>query len=421
MKKYLLIIISFSCIYIANPVFAQKAETLSWDDCVQETEKGNPELASAREKLNQVVADKVIVQSDILPEIKANLSGKRQKKVDGTKSESYKYGLSGRQLIFDGFKIFNRIGAAAKEIRAAQYDYDTVSSNIRLNLRKAFVALLRAYDLLEISEDITERRQKNLEMVQLRYEAGREHKGALLTAQADLAGAEYDVAVADRSIELSQRELLRELGRAGYRPIEPEGTIVAKLPRAAKPDFEALAIQTPFLKELIARKEAARLNVNVARSYFFPEVYADAAVNKNDSVWPPRDDEWSAGVSVSLPLFEGGSRIAEVKKARAGLRRAQADERREYNSVVYTLSKTWIELENAVDNVDVKKQYLRATEERAKIARAQYANGLVSFDTWIIIEDDLVKAKKSFLNVQAEALVADAYWVQAKGGTLEND
>jgi len=45
----------------------------------------------------------------------------------------------------------------------------------------------------------------------------------------------------------------------------------------------------------------------------------------------------------------------------------------------------------------------------------------VSFDTWIIIEDDLVKAKKSFLNVQAEALVADAYWVQAKGGTLEND
>lgn len=421
MKRYPVIILALFFVFCAAATADQTEEVLSWADCVLEVRGNNPELISTREILNQTIANKAIIQSDILPQIKASLSGTRQKRATGALTESYQYGFNGKQLIFDGFKIWNKIGAATQEIRAVQYDYDAVSSNVRLRLRKAFVSLLKAYDLLEITEDIAQRRQQNLEMVQLRYEAGREHKGALLTAQADLAEARYEVAVASRSIELSQRDLIKELGRSRYLPIKPEGSINVKLPHLPKPDFEDLAVYTPFLNELVARKEAAKLNVNVARSYFFPEVYADAGVAKHDSDWPPRGEEWSVGLSVSLPLFEGGRRIADVKKAQAGLRKAQADEQGEFNSVVYTLSKTWIDLENAIDNVMVKEQYLVATEERARIARAQYANGLISFDTWIIIEDDLVRAKKNYLTVQAETLIARAYWVQAKGGTLEND
>ncbi|MCW8799239.1 MAG: TolC family protein, partial [Prosthecochloris sp.] len=51
-------------------------------------------------------------------------------------------------------------------------------------------------------------------------------------------------------------------------------------------------------------------------------------------------------------------------------------------------------------------------------ANAQYSNGLISFDDWVIIEDNLVSSKKSYLNAEAELLLAEAQWMKAKGVTL---
>jgi hypothetical protein len=45
--------------------------------------------------------------------------------------------------------------------------------------------------------------------------------------------------------------------------------------------------------------------------------------------------------------------------------------------------------------------------------------GLIQFDDWTIIEDGLVRAKKTFLDTQANAVLAEANWAQAKGETLE--
>ena len=67
----------------------------------------------------------------------------------------------------------------------------------------------------------------------------------------------------------------------------------------------------------------------------------------------------------------------------------------------------------------MKLKSLQAAEERAKIAQTQYSTGFISFDNWIIIENDLVNAKKTYLESQASALSAEAKWVQAKGETLE--
>ncbi len=83
-----------------------------------------------------------------------------------------------------------------------------------------------------------------------------------------------------------------------------------------------------------------------------------------------------------------------------------------------TLQDTWTKFQDAVDTVEVEKNFLNATQERAKITRALYSNGLVPFDNWTIIEDDLVRSKKSLLVAQANALIAEANWILAQGRTL---
>ena len=120
-----------------------------------------------------------------------------------------------------------------------------------------------------------------------------------------------------------------------------------------------------------------------------------------------------------MPLFEGGLKTAQLAQARAAYRQADADERGARDTAVVNLERTWAALQDALETVDVRRRSLEASEERSKIAQAQYSTGFIAFDDWIIIENTLVEAKKSYLEGRADALLAEAAWTQAKGETLE--
>ncbi len=395
------------------------AEVLSWQDCVKETLVNNPDLIAAKEQVVQSVQDKNISVSNVLPDISAQLGAKRSESAGASEVNSFSYSVTGQQVLFDGFKSKLDIDSAGKTLTAAEYNYLVVSSNIRLNLKAAFSALLRAQELISLTEEISKRREQNLELVRARYEAGREHKGAVLTAEADAAQAEFEVAQAKRNLALVQQELTRILGRDKKTFIKVSGSFDIEEVVDANPNFEVLADDTAFLKELIAKKEAARFNYDAKKAEFFPTVYLNSSVSKTRSKWPVGDNDWSAGVTVSVPIFEGGNKISQTKKAQSQLQEALANERSGRDSVIYILEKTWKDFKDAIGLLIVKEKFLKAARERAMIANAQYSSGLVSFDDWVIIEDNLVSAKKSYLDTQENLLLAQSYWIQAKGGTLD--
>jgi len=400
---------------------AYAQDKLVWKTCVAEARSQHPELAAAHQRVIQARADKSAARSALLPQLRGSIDHRVSDGSATDRNESYSWGVTGSQLLFDGFKTSNQVAAAGQRVNASRYDAAVVSSNIRLRLRTAFGDLLKAQALVRITESIGARRKQNLDLVELRYQAGREHRGSLLTAQANYAQAEYELAQARRNVGLAQRDLQRELGREHYAPLAVSGSFVTSTPANQRPDYELIVESNPLLQELVARRDAAKLSVRSARADFLPEVYLSANSGRSDSGWPPRDSEWSAGISVSVPLFEGGQRRAALAKARASLSEADAQLRSGRNDILYTLDESWTAFKDAVELVEVRRMFQQAAEERARIAQAQYSNGLISFDNWTIIEDDLVRARKTLLDTEANALVAEARWVQARGGTLADD
>ena len=442
--KNKIFIILFIIMLFGSLRAAAAEDALEWKECVREARIQHPDLLSAAQNIDQFKAAKEVTRSVMLPQITGNASETTSNKpflttsgtaIDTSSTTSsatvttksvpypteYIYGLTGQQLLFDGFKSSYDLSGAERNIRSSRYNYDVTSSNIRLRLRTAFVNLLTAQELLKVTEEIDMRRKQNLGLVKLKYEGGREHKGSLMTSEADLAQADYDVDQAKRSIYLSQRRLTKELGRSYFKPMSASGELgVSDLVRE-RPDFERIAETTPLLQQLIAKKEAARFGLKSAYADFFPQIYANATMqNSNTEAFPDKND-WTLGTTLTIPFFDGGNRFAAVSQAKAVLGQANENERSGRDGVILTLSDTWTQLQNAVENVDVQRKFLQATEERAKIARAEYAIGLMLYDNWIIIENNLVSAQKSFVNAQAAASVAEATWIQAKGGTLDYD
>ncbi|PIU41363.1 MAG: hypothetical protein COS99_05745 [Candidatus Omnitrophica bacterium CG07_land_8_20_14_0_80_42_15] len=209
------------------------------------------------------------------------------------------------------------------------------------------------------------------------------------------------------------------MGRREFKPMSVKADFTVRDPAKEKQDFETLVKNNPSYLKLEAEKNAASFGVKSAYSEFFPTLSGTAGATRSDSRWPPEGNGWSLGLSASVPIFEGGSKVAQVYQAKALYNQAEANERSTKDSVVVALEQTWTALQDALETVEVQSKVLNATEERSKIAQEQYSTGFITFDNWIIIQNDLVSAKKAYLNAQANALLAEANWVQAKGETIE--
>lgn len=395
------------------------AQDLTWEDCVGLVLKNQPALISSREKLKQAKDAKTIIGSGLFPQISGSAGAQKSKAEGFDSQQSYSYGLSGRQLLFDGAKTMWDKAAANENVKNAQYNYAVTSSNIRLNLRLAFVNLLKAQELITITQDIAARRRQNLDLITLRYQAGREHKGSSMTAQADMAEAEFEVAQAKRNLQLAQRQLVKAIGLPAYVPIQVSGSFQVTGAMEAEPNFENLAAASPLLQSLMAQREAARYGLSSAQSNYLPQIFASGSINRSADNWPPDQKQWSLGVNLSLPIFSGGSQVASTARARSAYDQAKADERGGRDSVILTLVQAWTDYQDAAEKVAVQEKFLAAAQERSKISESQYSIGLITFDNWIIIEDDLINTKKNYLNTQANALLAEASWRQAKGETLD--
>jgi outer membrane protein TolC len=394
-------------------------EVLTWEGCIKEAAKNNPDLISATEAIKESEAAKKITASNEYPQVSASLSASKSKAGSDHSVDSYSTSLSASQLVFDGKKTINNVKAAGENIQAAKHNFRYTSSGVRQALRAAFVNLLKAQEMTRIAQEIYEIRRGNLELITLRYQSGLEHRGALLTAEANLSEAQYNINASGHDLRVAQMNLSKQLGRGKWAALSVQADFAVRDIPDEKFDLEPLVIKNPQVLKIIAQKNNAEFNLRSAYGNFAPSVSVSANTGKTGTTFFPQNAEKGLGLSLNLPLFEGGLKTAQVAQAEAVLNQLKENERSTKDSVIATLEQYRASLLEAVDNVDVQNKSLLAAVERSKIAEAQYSIGTISFDSWTIIEDNLVSAKRSYLNAQADALLAEANWILAKGETLE--
>ena len=417
-KKYSIVLL---LLVTAQPVHA--AERMTWEQCASEARQAHPDLYSALAVLQQAESDKRITKGALLPQLSIGASSQESGSTAKTSSVSsrFNYSISANQLLFDGHKTANLVSSNEESIKAAQQNYRAISSDVRFSLRSAFTELLNAQELVALVREIAARRSNNERLINLRYQGGREHIGSLRQAEADLASATFEVSQAERGLLLAQAKLASAIGRDQHTPLSVEGAFRATELSAVKPDIALLAKQHPFFQELDAQSRAARYALDASRSAFVPQLYLIASAGRSAidqlSVNPV---DWNGGVTLSVPIYEGGTGRARVSRAMAVLSQDNAREKSGYLQLYDSLEESWKGFVDARQLVIVRKKFLDAAVERSTIANAQYSNGLLSFNEWIIIENNLVSAKKEYLNAGANLLIAEAQWIHAKGGGLES-
>jgi outer membrane protein TolC len=126
-------------------------------------------------------------------------------------------------------------------------------------------------------------------------------------------------------------------------------------------------------------------------------------------------------VNISLPILSGLDRFSSLSQAESDLKTAQTALDDGIKDMEIKLREKFINLQSAADDVNVREKSASAIEERAQIADAQYQTGLMTFDSWAMIQDDLVNSRKSMLAAAASYHGAYSQWLNTIGRKLEDE
>lgn len=402
-------------LFAAGPLTAADVVTLT--DAAREALARNPEVAAARESAAAAAARLRAARGDFAPTVSAAASTAKAGDPGPFRDAgpwSNNAGLTLRQNLFDGLKTLAGSESAEARWDAASARLDAATAQILEDARSGHTDLLYAQENERLARTIAERRRDNRDLVGLRFDGGREHKGSYLRIQAAHTQALFDVDRAAREVLLARAGLARAMGRGLEAPLAATGAYVLT-PSPAAPDLAALALETPAVRIAAADARAARAAAVSARGALFPSLDASLSQDWSGEGGRFSDASWRGGVSLSWTLFAGGGLRADARAARAEERAAEASLINARQAAHLALRSAWVEHQNAHQALGVRAEFLKAAQVRAEIARSQYTSGLLAFEDWDLIENDLIENEKQALLARRTAARAAAAWDRALG------
>ncbi|MDD2903819.1 MAG: TolC family protein [Syntrophales bacterium] len=338
--------------------------------------------------------------------------------------------------LFTGGRIINEIKAADLFRLAEQDRLSRTKDELVFNVSSTFYAILsqeKVIDSVKFSlQAMREQRQKMAKMVEVEKAA----KVDLLRTEVRLADLEQSLEKETNVLEVQKRLLANLMGldfdkarmkfagkltfkKVGYRPEQ----LVSKA-LELRPDFKAA-------KERLA-SQARR--VNVARAGHYPNVNLVGAygyrgsglagVNDDRNPLNPTDrgpfydDDGQIGVTVTLPLFEGGRISAKVREEISALAAAQ-ERLRKLNLQVRQ------EVETAILDVNSSSERVKATEkaieqgrESLRIETLKYNLGAGTVTDVLDAQTALLVTETNYYRALADFRTALARLKLAVGGNL---
>lgn len=319
------------------------------------------------------------------------------------------------QNIFSGMERLGRVQAAKADKRFANWSLEEVKAQISRDLKAAVAQLHFAQKRIRLSRQIIQRRNENNENVELRYEGGNENKGSYLLATASLESARFEEMQAKNDLEVARQDLARVLGREDGSEITVTGMPPVSAPKTADQNWEKLAAETPQYRQAEAQAKNAAAGVTVARSGFLPSVDASTVVTKRLDDRADGDVNWSAGLDVTLPIFNGLNNYYSTRSAAATHRAARYNQASVRQKNLTSIKDAWNSYVESVKALEVSRKLLDAARARAEISRSRYNNGLITFENWDIIENDLISRERAMLETERDRVIAEANWELAQG------
>ena len=391
------------------------------DSLVEEALRYNPDLRVAATRVEQAASYVKVAGATLLPQVNALARGGGALSGDSS-------GLEGLGVFANWeLDLWGRVRAGREAARdqytSAALDAEYARQSLAALVAKSWFLATEARMQKAIAEEMVGSSEKQLALAQDRLRIGRGDEYDVALSKANLATFRDSV----RSLDLAHQQAVRALEALAGR--YPAAALQVPAQLATVPGPVPVGMPSELLErrpDVIAaerRVAAAFYRVEEAKAARLPRISLTAAVSSISSelfVLKDRDNPvWSAGASISAPLFTGGALQGQVEVRTAEQKQALA----EYGRVG---ARAFGEVENALssaftldDREAILTESVSANSRALELANVRYRVGVGDLRAVQQQALALHAARTALLRVQAERLVQRVNLHLALGGTFE--
>jgi outer membrane protein TolC len=307
-------------------------------------------------------------------------------KVPIGQNNDFSFSLSLTQQIFSGGKVFSAYSIAKIYEDYTREKLREVESDIIFGGEGLFYQAVLAESNLEALRSADEQMTYNLDVVEKYFEQGMVSEYELLRARVEKLNLEPLLVAAESQLNISRKSLKSYVGI----PLDEEIRLVADITDTTMTDLPspdslvAMAYNIrPEIKQAELQKKGYKKAVRVAKGdWLWPSLNLNTTYNISASSDDYRltDDEllksWRASILLTIPIFDGGRTIGEVRKAKTDYYQALLAEEQAYDDIRLEVEGAFDALIQAKRALDLQEETIQQAEEGMRIANLRYQSGV---------------------------------------------
>jgi NodT family efflux transporter outer membrane factor (OMF) lipoprotein len=381
------------------------------DSLIQRAVQANYDLRLATARVEEARAARGIARSDFYPQINATVSADRNRVFTvipnfnngGKTVQPLSIETNNYRGEFDAAWEIDVFGRIRREVQAASYDLAAQEQdrrNVLITLLGdvgRFYVDLRGFQLrLTIAEENIAVDEDAVTLTRVQAQAGQTTEREVAQAQAQLESVKAQVPALNSSVALSIHRLSVLTGQQPG-ALEAELANRSAIP-AVPPDVSVglpsdLLERRPDIQQAEAQLEAATARVGQAKADYFPRFTllgsAGRQANQLHELTLGLGNFFTAGPSISLPVFTGGRIRSNVAVQNARVKEAFDVFQ---SSVLGSLEETenaLVTYANEQERYDRLQATVHANQTALELANVQYKAGLADFLIVLDSERDL--------------------------------
>jgi NodT family efflux transporter outer membrane factor (OMF) lipoprotein len=317
-------------------------------------------------------------------------------------------------------RIRRTVESSEATAQASDADLEAARLSARAELAQDYFQMRSLDAQKQLLDETAVAFQKSLDLTNNRYNSGVASRGDVLQAETQLKTTQaqaIDVGVQRAQLEHAIALLI---GKA------PADLTIPAVPLATQPPTIPAGVPTELLQRRpdVAATErlvvSANAQIGVAEAAYYPTVSVNVQGGFESSSlakwFSALGRFWSAGISMTQTLFDGGLRGAQVNQARAAYDASVAAYRQTVLTGFQEVEDNLAAQRILGDEAQAQDEAVKAALQSLAVTMNQYQAGIVSYLNVIVAQSTALSNQRTAVDILGRRLNATVLLVKALGG-----
>lgn len=383
MRRFLLSI-TLTLTLLCTNLYAQDISGLSGlslEECLTLALLNHPSLTKAKASTKDIAAQLEALRAN--NRITVSITGSARYNGDydywDDRYHTETISITAQKLLYDTGRNKLQQEIRTESLKGSRESERNTMVTVAANAKRAYYDLVLKMLNRDVEREKVNNLEEHLKTAQGLYEVGNSSFIEVTKAQSDVSSARVSLLKAENDILVSQEALRVAMGTDISGPFNIILSTELLLPQPAE-DSDTLIAQAlndrPDYKKLMHDVRGSELSIKNAARAKSPTITGSAGSSLSRREGSGTTNDYNIGVSVNVPVADGGAMKANIESARAQLESVNADVESLRQNITYSVRSAALSLTNATDRVKSSEASVKYAEENLELARGRYEVGV---------------------------------------------